>query len=64
MASQQHKHDSPPPYSHHPSPDKQVLAIAPESPLATATIQIIQETFPGVSTENTWELIQNLTQLV
>ena len=64
MAPQWHAQDIPPPYSCRPTIDEQVLAIAPDFSLAVDAIQVVQETFPGTSTEDAWEFIQKLTRLV
>ena len=64
MAPQQHIPDVPPPYSCHPTIDERVLAIAPDFSLAVDAIQLAQERFPGTSTGDAWEFIQQLTRLV
>src|SRR5712672_1221443 len=64
MASQEHASEALPPYSHHPSVHEQVLAIAPDFPLAVNTIQLVQRRFPGTSAGDAWEFVQQLTILV
>src|SRR5712672_4487531 len=64
MASRQQSQSSLPPYSRLPSVDEQVLAVAPNFPLAVEAIQVVQEWFPGTSAGDTWEFIQQLTHLI
>src|SRR5712672_398830 len=64
MASRRHTSETPPPYSRRPSTDKQVLAIAPDFPLAVDAIQLVQERFPGTSAGDAWEFVQQLAVLV
>src|SRR5712671_5257812 len=64
MASQEHASEALPPYSRRPSNHEQVLAIAPDFPLAVDAIQLVQEWFPGTSAGDAWELVQQLAHLV
>ena|SRR5712671_125571 len=64
MASQEHASEALPPYSRRPSIHEQVLAIAPDFPLAVDAIQLVQETFPGTSAGDAWEFVQRLAVLV
>ena len=64
MASQEHASEALPPYSRHPSLPEQVLAIAPDFPLAIDAIQLVQERFPGTSAGDAWEFVQQLAILV
>ena len=64
MAPQQCTPDVSPPYSHRPTIDERVLAIAPDFSLAVDAIQVVQESFPGTSAEDAWEFIQKLARLV
>ena len=64
MAPQRHAPESPPPYSHCPSANDQVLAIAPDFPLADDAIRLVQERFPGTSAGDAWEFVQRLAILV
>src|SRR5882757_9716301 len=64
MASQRHTSESPPSYSRRPSVNEQVLAIAPDFPLAVDAIRLVQERFPGTSAGDAWEFVQQLTILV
>src|SRR5712671_5323897 len=64
MASQEHASEALPPYSRRPSNHEQVLAIAPDFPLAVDAIQLVQERFPGTSAGDAWELVQQLATLV
>jgi len=64
MASQEHTSEAPPPYSCRPSVHEQVLAIAPDFPLAVDAIRLVQERFPGTSARDAWEFVQQLATLV
>jgi len=64
MASQERASEIPPPYSRRPSDYEQVLAIAPDFPLAVDAIRLVQERFPGTSAEDAWEFVQQLAILV
>ena len=64
MASQRYASEALPLYSRHPSVNEQVLAIAPDFPLAVDAIRLIQERFPGTSAGNAWEFVQQLATLV
>src|SRR5882672_5540042 len=64
MASRQQSQDVLPSYSRHPTANEQVLAIAPDFPLAVEAIQVVQEWFPGTSAGDAWEFIQQLAHLV
>jgi len=64
MASQRHPSEPPPSYSRRPSPNEQVLAIAPDFSLAVDAIRLVQERFPGTSAGDAWEFVQQLTILV
>ena len=64
MASRQQSRVIPPPYSRRPSINEQVLAVAPDFPLAVEAIQVVQEWFPGTSAGDAWEFIQQLAHLV
>ena len=64
MAPRQQPQDIPPPYSHCPTINERVLAIAPDFSLAIDAIQVVQEWFPGTSAESAWEFIQQLAHLV
>ena len=64
MASRQQSQSSLPAYSRRPTSGEQVLAIAPDFPLAVEAIQVVQEWFPGTSAGDAWEFIQQLARLV
>src|SRR5712671_1976632 len=64
MASQRYASEALPLYSRHPSVNEQVLAIAPDFPLAVSAIRLVQERFPGTSTGDAWEFVQQLAILV
>ena len=64
MASRQRSQSPLPPYSRRPTVDEQVLAVAPDFPLAVEAIQVVQEWFPGTSAGDAWEFIQQLAHLV
>src|SRR5882757_5804677 len=64
MAPRQQPEGVPPPYSRCPTVDEQVLAVAPDFPLAIEAIQVVQEWFPGTSAGDAWEFIQQLVHLV
>src|SRR5712675_3294048 len=64
MASQRPAHEAPPQYSRRPSPNEQVLAIAPDFPLAVDAVRLVQETFPGTSMGDAWDFVQRLARLV
>ena len=64
MASQERVSEALPPYSRCPSAHEQVLAIAPDFPLAVSAIRLVQERFPGTSTGDAWEFVQQLATLV
>ena len=64
MASQEHASEALPPYSRRPSIHEQVLAIAPDFPLAVDAIRLVQERFPGTSAGDAWEFVQQLAILV
>ena len=64
MASRGRDSETLPPYSRCPSTNEQVLAIAPDFPLAIDAIQLVQERFPGTSAGDAWEFVQQLTILV
>src|SRR5712672_3290725 len=64
MASQERVSEALPPYSRCPSAHEQVLAIAPDFPLAVSAIRLVQERFPGTSTGDAWEFVQQLAILV
>src|SRR5712672_438681 len=64
MASRGRDSETLPPYSRCPSTNEQVLAIAPDFPLAIDAIQLVQERFPGTSAEDAWEFVQQLATLV
>src|SRR5712671_4882779 len=64
MASRQPSQGPLPPYSRRPATNKQVLAVAPDFPLAVEAIQVVQEWFPGTSVGDAWEFIQQLAHLV
>ena len=64
MASRRSPQSPLPPYSHRPVANEQVLAVAPDFPLAVEAIQVVQEWFPGTSAGDAWEFIQQLAHLV
>jgi len=64
MASQRYASEALPLYSRHPSVNEQVLAIAPDFPLAVDAIRLVQERFPGTSSGDAWEFVQQLAILV
>ena len=64
MASCQQSQDPLPRYSRRPTTNEQVLAVAPDFPLAVEAIQVVQEWFPGTSARDAWEFIQQLAHLV
>src|SRR5882757_8668786 len=64
MASRRQPQEPLPSYSRRPTTDEQVLAVAPDFPLAVEAIQVIQEWFPGTSTGDAWEFVQQLVHLV
>ena len=64
MASQEQTSEALPPYSRRPSIHDQVLAIAPDFPLAVDAIRLVQERFPGTSAGDAWEFVQQLAILV
>ena len=64
MASHGSASETLPPYSRRPSTHEQVLAIAPDFPLAVDAIQLVQERFPGTSAGDAWEFVQQLAILV
>jgi len=64
MASQGYASESPPSYSRRPSSNEQVLAIAPDFPLAVDAIRLVQEQFPGTDAGDAWEFVQQLAALV
>src|SRR5882672_11771588 len=64
MASRRQSQSPLPTYSRRPSSSEQVLAVAPDFPLAVEAIQVIQEWFPGTSAGDAWEFIQQLVHLV
>jgi len=64
MASRRSPQSPLPPYSRRPTVDEQVLAVAPDFPLAVEAIQVVQEWFPGTSVGDAWEFIQQLAHLV
>jgi len=64
MASRRQSQGPLPAYSRHPTNSEQILAIAPDFPLAVEAIQVIQEWFPGTSAGDAWEFIQQLAHLI
>ena len=64
MASRRQPQEPLPSYSRRPTVDEQVLAVAPDFPLAVEAIQVVQEWFPGTSAGDAWEFIQQLAHLV
>src|SRR5712671_2128914 len=64
MAARQQPQSPLPPYSRRPIANEQTVAIAPDFPLAVEAIQVVQEWFPGTSTGDAWEFIQQLAHLV
>ena len=64
MASRRQPQEPLPSYSRRPTVDEQVLAVAPDFPLAVEAIQVVQEWFPGTNTGDAWEFIQQLAHLV
>jgi len=64
VASHQQPWDAPPSYSRCPTTNEQVLAVAPDFPLAVEAIRLVQEWFPGTSAGDAWEFIQQLAHLV
>jgi len=64
MASHRPSQSPLPPYSRRPASSEQVLAVAPNFPLAVEAIQVVQEWFPGTSAGDAWEFIQQLAHLV
>src|SRR5712672_1592195 len=64
MASRRPSQSPLPPYSRRPTSSEQVLAVAPDFPLAIEAIQMVQEWFPGTSAGDAWEFIQQLACLV
>jgi|SRR5712675_322439 len=64
MASQEHASETLPLYSRRPSAHEQVLAIAPDFPLAVEAIRLVQGRFPETSPGDAWEFVQQLAVLV
>jgi len=53
-----------PSYSYRLPTGEQILAEGSKSSLGVAIIQIVQETLPGTSINDTWRLIQNIANLM
>src|SRR5712672_2969763 len=64
MASRRSSQSPLPPYSRRPAVNEQVLAVAPDFPLAVEAIQVVQEWFPGTNAGDAWEFIQQLAHIV
>src|SRR5712675_1872039 len=64
MASCRQSQSPLPPYTRRPVANEQTIAVAPDFPLAVEAIQVVKEWFPGTSTGDAWEFIQQLAHLV